>query len=149
MSELAATVLEKVGSDVFETVARGVLDDPSAQVVSESSFEELAGSHNDQRTIGIVKVSGEAACASGNRAWSAVAKIIDPKFTDPNRVRNNTDDRVLENEQKVYELGLFADDGVPMRPAVAYLTQVIDDRYKVLWLEDLTGAPQPPWALER
>jgi hypothetical protein len=54
-----------------------------------------------------------------------------------------------ENEAKVYELGLLADDGIQLRPAKCYLTHRDNDGLSMFWLEDLSGAPQPPWTLNQ
>lgn len=145
LNDQVSTLLSGISPVTYKSIARGVRNDPSATLVGEPVFTEITTSHNDQRTIGIVRISGEVACVSGTEPWSVVAKIIDP-------TQNDNDDRGfvgLEIEQKVYEQGLFTNDGVPLRPAKCYLTQLIEDRFRILWLEDLTGAPQPPWTTEQ
>lgn len=144
MNQQISKILSKVGSGVLETVARGVLDDASASLIGEPQFEEITTSHNDLRTIGIVKASGNAMSSGVRRTWSVVAKIIDSTRADD----DTRGDVTLDNEQSVYELHLFADDGVPLRPAKYFLTQYVEDDCRILWLEDLTDAPQPPWNLE-
>ncbi len=110
----------------------------------DPKFEEITASHNDDRTIGIVKVSGSASENGTQHDWSSVVKVIDTQagsgaaaiWVSP------------ANETKIYELGLFMDDGLPLRPAKCYLTETREDRFILLWLEDLSGAIQPPWMPE-
>ena len=145
LNDQVSTLLSGISAVTYESIARGVRNDPGATLVGEPVFTEIATSHNDQRTIGIVRISGEVACETGTESWSVVAKIIDPTQKD----NDDRDFTGLEIEQKVYEQGLFSSDGVPLRPAKCYLTQLIEDRFRILWLEDLTGAPQPPWTTEQ
>lgn len=144
MHDQVETILANVSGDAFESVARGVLHDPNAVITGTPIFDEITNSHNDQRTIGIVKVSGRALVTAGERHWSSVVKIIDSAHASGDAAIWS----FPENEQKVYELGLFTDDGLRLRPARCYLTQTVEDSTKLLWLEDLTQAPQPPWALD-
>ena len=112
----------------------------------DPTFSTIDTTHNDDRTIGIVKFSGTAVIGNNGsqQKWSSVVKIIDQ--TVP------TDDAAAwgfpENEAKVYELGLLADDGVQLRPAKCYLAQQNSDGIHILSLQDLSGAPQPPWTLD-
>lgn len=145
MHDRVETVLSKLSSETFTTVARGALGDPAAVVAGPPEFDEITNSHNDQRTIGIVRVSGRATDAGGNqKAWSSVVKIVNSTASSGDAARWS----FPENEQKVYELGLFTDEGLPLRPARCYLTQAVEEHFTLLWLEDLSQAPQPPWPLE-
>ncbi len=147
MHERVEKILTGIGVDTLTMVARGVLNDDSVTLVGDLAFSDIDTPHNDDRTIGIVKVSGTAVSVrhGGHHNWSSVVKIIDQSVP--------TNDAASwgfpENEAKVYELGLFADDGTQLRPAKCYLAQSIDDGLNMLWLEDLSNAPQPPWTLEQ
>jgi hypothetical protein len=54
-----------------------------------------------------------------------------------------------EIEEIVYEEGYFANDGLPFRPARCYLVSKPADRLRVIWLEDLTDAEQPPFSIDQ
>lgn len=135
-----------MSDDTFTTIARGVVGDDSATLVGTPIFDEITTSHNDQRTIGIVKVSGTAVSVrhGSHHNWSSVVKIIDQSI--PANVAATWG--FPENEQKIYEMALFTDDGLPLRPARCYLSQTIEENIVLLWLEDLTNTPQPPWTLQ-
>jgi len=94
-----------------------------------------------------VKVSGTAVSArnGGHHKWSSVVKIIDQSVPTNNVVAAWG---FPENEVKVYEQGLLNDDEVQLRPAKCYLAEKNSDGLHVLWLEDLSAAPQPPWTLD-
>lgn len=147
MNERVEILLAEVPVETFTMVARGVIDDDSATLVGDLAFAEIDTPHNDDRTIGIVKVSGSAVSVrhGSHQNWSSVVKIIDQSVS--------TNDAAIwgfpENEAKVYELGLLADEGVQLRPAKCYLAQQNGDGLHVLWLEDLSGAPQPPWTADQ
>jgi len=51
-------------------------------------------------------------------------------------------------EQLVYETRLFVGENVPLRSGRCYLSDSSNDQLIVLWLEDLSDAPQPPWQLQ-
>ena len=150
MNEQVEKILGDISIETLTAVAREVIDDNSVTLVGDIAFSEIDTPHNDDRTLGIVKVSGTAVSTGhGNHGdhheWSSVLKIIDQSVP--------TDDAALwgfpENEVKVYEQGLLADNGVQLRPAKCYLAQRDSDGRSILWLEDLSGAPQPPWILEQ
>lgn len=146
MNEQISGILSNVGLDSFEIIARGMLDDTTASVIGQPQFDEIKSSHNDLRTIGIVRASGDALSAGAKKRWSAVAKIIDPTKDDEDE--DDRSDITPEIEQTVYELRLFTGEDIPIRPAKCYFTQRVEDRFQILWLEDLSRAPQPPWRLE-
>ena len=132
---------------MFTTVARGVLGDDSVTLVGDPAYAEIDKPHLDDRTIGIVKVSGTAVTgdSGSHQNWSTVLKIVDQSVP--------TNDAAAwafpENEARVYELGIFANDGTQLRPARCYLTHVNADGLIMLWLEDLSAAPQPPWSVDQ
>jgi len=142
MNEQVEKLLANTSDETFTTVARGVLDDESAKITSTPIFEEITTSHADQRTIGIVKVSGSATSNGTGRDWSCVVKIIDPNFDGTHQTSAD-----IKNEVQIYELGLFTGDEVPLRAAKCYLTENHQDGLSSLWLEDLSNGPQPPWSV--
>ncbi|MDP7486344.1 MAG: phosphotransferase [Dehalococcoidia bacterium] len=145
MDDRIENIMKSVELDTFLSVARAALDNPNITSVQKPSLTEITTSHNDQRTIGIVKVSGVAIGLEGQRRWSSVAKIIDSAKVSGDAARW----LFPENERKIYELGLFQNDGIRLRPAKCYLVDDLDDDLSVLWLEDLSEAPQPPWSLDQ
>ena len=148
MHEQVERLLVNTSNETFAIVARGVLDDDSATIVGTPVFDEISTSHNDQRTIGIVKVSGHALVNTndGQVEWSSVVKIIDISVgvekTDAARWVSP------EIEQIVYETKLFSGETARFRSARCYLSDSVQAPLIVLWLEDLSTAPQPPWKLE-
>ena len=147
MNEQVEKILADVSVDTLTLIARDVIGDDSATLVGDLAFANIDTPHNDDRTIGIVKVSGTAVSVrhGSHHNWSSVVKIIDKLVP--------TDDAAAwgfpENEEKVYELGLFSDAGTQLRPARCYLTHTTPDGLSMLWLEDLSAAPQPPWTVEQ
>ena len=131
MNEQVEKILIGVGTDTLTTVVRGVLGDDSATPFGDPTFSAIDTPHNDDRTIGIVKVSGTAVIGNNgsHHKWLSVVKIIDQSVP--------TNDDALwgfpENEAKVYELGLLIDDGVQLRPAKCYLAQRYNNGLSMLW----------------
>jgi hypothetical protein len=146
MNEQVEKLLVNTSDETFTTVARGVLDDDSATLIGAPNFAEITTSHNDQGTIGILKVSGDARVNSGTEPWSSVVKIIDLSVV----VKSTGASAWVspEIELLVYENGLFNGESSPLRSAKCYLSDSAHNRLIILWLEDLSNAPQPPWALE-
>jgi hypothetical protein len=147
MNEQVEKILADVGVDALTMIAREMIGDDSATLVGDLAFADIDTPHNDDRTIGIVKVSGSAVSVrhGSHHTWSSVVKIID-QSVPTNDAANWA---FPENEAKVYELGLLVDDGMRLRPAKCYLAQQNNDGLHIHWLEDLSGAPQPPWNLEQ
>ena len=141
MNEQVEKLLTSTSNETFTTVARGVLGDQSATLVGKPTFTEITASHNDARTIGIVIVAGTASINAAKQKWSSVVKVIDTQAESGEAAIWVSP----ENEAKIYELGLFADADLSLRPAKAYSVETRDDRFSLLWLEDLSAAPQPPW----
>jgi hypothetical protein len=146
MHEQVEQLLASTSDKTFTTIARGALGESSAELLGSPTFEEITNSHNDDRTIGIVKVSGTAVSVrqSSHHSWSSVVKIIDQSVPTNNAANWG----FPENEAKVYEQGLLVDAEVQLRPAKCYLAQQGNNGLHILWLEDLSGAPQPPWTLD-
>ena len=147
MNEQVEKILAAVDVESLTTIARNVLNDDSATLEGDPVFAEITNNHNDDRTIGIVKVSGTAVSIrhGSHHNWSSVVKIIDQSVPTTGDVGAWC---FPENEVKVYELGLLNDDEVQLRPAKCYLAEQNSDGLHILWLEDLSDAPQPPWTLD-
>ena len=146
MNEKVEKILADVGNDTLTLIAREVIDDDSATLAGDVAHEEITTSHNDDRTIGIVKVSGAAVSIrhGSHHSWSSVVKIIDESVATNDAANWG----FPENEVMLYEQGLLANDGVQLRPAKCYLTQKNGDGIHIRWLEHLSGATQPPWTLD-
>jgi hypothetical protein len=95
---------------------------------------EKIGRSVGSNTIGIYRVVGQAQTSAGTQAWSAVAKVL--KVT----AESSPDDL---RELEVYRSGVFAE--LPgLRAARCYAIQERDGM-QLLWLENLSAAPQAPW----
>jgi hypothetical protein len=147
MNEQVEKILADISSESFTIVAREAIDDDSATLVGDPVFTDIDTPHNDARTVGIVKVSGAAVSVrhGSHHKWSSVVKFINQSMPTNFEAAWS----FPENESKVYELELLADDGIQLRPAKCYLVQRDSDGLSMLWLEDLSGAPQPPWTLDQ
>ena len=79
MNEQVEKLLGDVSTEMFTTVARGVLGDDSVTLVGDPAYAEIDKPHLDDRTIGIVKVSGTAVTgdSGSHQNWSTVLKIVD------------------------------------------------------------------------
>lgn len=118
-----------------------MLEDTTATLGGTPVLNEITADHNDKRTIGLFIVTGEALLSGKQRSWSAVLKLIDPSET--------VGSGIIESELQVYELVIFSSDAVPFRSAKFYHSETLDNGMLTLWLEDLSGSPQPPWNLEQ
>jgi len=145
MHDKVQHLLANISADTLETVVRGAVDDPLAVPVEKPVFTEITTSHNDARTIGIVKTSGRASVSDRQVPWSSVLKIVDPNAEYD---RQNSSASSLEIERNIYELGLFNDSEVPFRAARCYVSETHEGDIRTLWLEDLSDQPQPPWDLK-
>lgn len=137
-----AAIFETVPAGDVAAVAAGVLGVPQATPRSVV-FSEIKKPHADPRTIGIVRVSGTAAVNGEDRPWSAVTKLIDLKVE--NTLGTTVDPR---NEVLIYERGLFETGSAGMCPATCYYISRPREGLTILWLEDLTGAENPPFSIE-
>jgi hypothetical protein len=142
MHEQVEKLLAGTNNETFTTVARGALGESLAELAGSPTFSEITSSHNDQRTIGIVKVSGQAMVGDQQHRWSSVVKFINPNVDEPGY-------GILDIERKIYEQGLFSDPNIPFRAARFYKSNEDENGILSLWLEDLTSAPQPPWDLDQ
>jgi hypothetical protein len=144
VDERLHSILAAVGREEIARVAAAVLGVAVAEP-KETAFAEITKPHADARTIGILRVSGKAAVdpGEGARAWSAVAKLVDPTI-----VSFNNNATSPETEERVYEQGLFTGTGLRFRPAHCYHISRPADGCKLLWLEDLTNADSSPFAVD-
>jgi hypothetical protein len=132
MNEQVEQILSVTSTETLTMVARSIIGDDSAALAGDPVFTDIDTSHNDARTIGIVKVSGAVVSVrnGGHHVWSAVVKVIDthaPPDTAAIWVSP-------ENETKIYELGLFIDDGLPLRPAKCFRVETKNNKYvKAAW----------------
>ena len=92
----------------------------------------------------MVRYSSTAETQNGTRRWSSVVKVVDSDL-DPGRHARS--DRP-ESEIQIYQNGYLNHNSVPFRPAKCYKIGNPLDNVKMIWLEDLTGAVQPPWGLD-
>ena len=145
MNEQISSIMRGISNDTYATVARNILRNSEIEVTGDTVFTELSVVHNDQRTVGIVRVTGTAIVQGKRCNWSSVAKMIDMS-QEVNDAGAWVDPLI---EEKIYQLGLFGDGIAPVRPAKCYSTSSLEERYKVFFLEDLTDAPQPPWSLDQ
>lgn len=138
VADIEPSVLSRVAGSALG-LAHGVR-------VSEVTSTPAGGVHNDARTLEIVQFKGWALVDGSRREWSAVAKVIDravdmgtgaARWTDPDR------------EERVYAERWFADLGLRFRPARCYGVDALSPGVRLLWLEDLSGAPQPPWSVDQ
>lgn len=141
MDERLQLVLRNVPIHELSRVAAGALGVADATIDAPPDLTEITTPHAEDRTIGIVKVSGTAA----GRAWTSVAKLVDLGVPAPARLMGVT---APENEELVYEEGYFVGEGLPLRPAHCYFVSRPTPLLKVIWLEDLTEAKGPPFSLD-
>jgi hypothetical protein len=144
MNDQVHKLLAEVPRPAIEDVARGVLDDPSVSLIGEPGWHAVGGLHGDRRTIGLRRLEGQASSGSDIRSWSAVLKIIDVSV-EINPFAEGYDPEV---EINLYENGIFPDPDAPFHPARCYRIDRLDESLTLLWLEDLSGAPQPPWSVQ-
>ena len=146
MPESAAVFAPQVDSQTAINVMRAVLGSESCTPLGPIEILPLAGVHHDSRTVGIVRVVGNAQCGPDQRSWSAVLKVIDRQAEAKSHSRWPS----TEREHLVYELGVFQESDIPFRAAKSYGTESPEnDGLTYMWMEDLTDAPSPPWTLEQ
>lgn len=137
--------VKQLDQAVLLPVVRKVLSDDSAIPTSGWTARPIGGSVG-VGTLGIFKLSGEAKTASERKSWSVIAKVMDLSATSEH-IANASPMREIH----AYECGLLNQIGPPnsdgsgVRAAKHYGTHEIADLGKVLWVEDLSEAPPPPW----
>lgn len=121
--------------------ASGVAD---ARLIGPIAAGDIVSAHGDARTIGIVRLAGQAEADGRHVAWSAVAKLIDFGIS-PHQLGAWVDPAT---ELAVYAGRLFAEAGLAFRPARCHLVSHPQPAVAVLWLEDLGNARSTPFSLD-
>jgi hypothetical protein len=143
MDARIATIVRGTTLQTLQQVVAGVLgSDAPVGLDGPPQFAEIRRPHAEDRTIGIVRASGTA----GGRTWSSVVKIVDLAIPGAERTAGLT---WPENEEHVYERGLFADEGLSFRAARCYALTRPEGEVRLFWLEDLSGAQGTPFTLEQ
>ncbi len=145
MNANVTAIFESVSDREFRSVASRAIGDPEATPTGRPNWEDIDAVHNDQRTVAIVRCGGQAKTGSNLVDWSVVAKVVDLSMP----INVAAEWMSPEIEEMIYELGLLANTGVPFQPAKCFGVSEIGGNKKLLWLEDLGKAPQPPWGLEQ
>lgn len=96
-----------------------------------------------QTTVGIYRIVGNATTSTGEQLWSAVVKVLgQPAVSIPGMFLDS------QREIEVYRSGVFSSICGGIRAAQCYAIQE-KDGLQLMWLEDLSHAPQPPWSSEQ
>lgn len=140
-------VLASIESVTAIKVARAALSDQSVVSAGTLTLEPTGGVHNDDRTVALVRVAGNATSSATPvpKPWSAVLKVINPAIAANVAAVWN----YPESEEKVYRDGLFRNTDVPFRSAKCFMFDELPNGYFHIWLEDLTAAAQPPWDVKQ
>ena len=137
-------MLDSIPNETFIEVAQGVIGDSVFSVPNSTTWESVGANHADLRTVAVVRYSSTAETQNGTKRWSSVVKVVDADL-DPGRHARS--DRP-ESEIQIYENDYFNHNSISFRPAKCYKIGNPLDNVKMIWLEDLTGAVQPPWGLD-
>ena len=137
-------MLDSIPNETFIEVAQGVIGDSVFSVNQPVAWAPAGGNHADLRTVAVIRYSSTAETQNGTKRWSSVVKVVDSDL-DPGRHARS--DRP-ESEIQIYENGYLNHDSLSFRPAKCYKIGNPLDNVKMIWLEDLTGAVQPPWGLD-
>ena len=116
--------------------------DPNASPIGAVSVAKI-GRSAGTATAGIFHVSGRAATVDGDHPWSSVVKVIGDAETRATK----KDSVAAERELAVYRSGVFASQQHQVRSLMCYAIQEWNEM-QFVWLEDMSGAPQPPWIPE-
>jgi hypothetical protein len=136
-----------LGQAVLQPVIRGVLNDDSASPDPAWTAKPIGGSVG-VGTLGIFHVSGEATTSSGISEWSVVAKVMDLEAVSKHGAFMHVSPT---RETLAYESGLLESISsespfdIGFRAAKHYGVTEIADLGSILWVEDLSKAPPPPW----
>lgn len=130
--EITNLPIEKIRPVVSQVLGEGAV--PFGDILVQK-----IGRSGGHATVGIFRVTGKAKLQGGEETWSAVVKVLGT----PENIFPDSDYDVLQ-EVEVYRSRAFADLCGGIRAPRCY---AIDEHGNVqlLWLEDLSGAPQPPW----
>ena len=144
MKERLASILKLVGDEDIAIAAAHALGVQQVLEPGHVTYQEIDKPHADARTIGIVRLAGTASVPAGAaRPWSSVLKLVDRAVDGFNNSASSP-----QNEERVYERGLFAGTGLKLRPARCFhISRPVED-VTVLWLEDLTTAKGAPFEID-
>jgi hypothetical protein len=134
-----------VGRTELDAIAASAAGVPSARIIGAPDAAEILAANNDKRTLGIVRLVGEAEAEGRRLGWSTVAKIIDLGVV-PDTV--NLWVRPA-NEVAIYAGRLLPATGPGFRRARCHGVSHPRPGVSVLWLEDLTEARGAPFELDQ
>jgi hypothetical protein len=137
MSSDIATLIVKQAEQYLAPVVSRVLG--ADAVVTGEVHASKIGRSAGTATAGIFHVSGRARTDSGTRPWSAVVKALG--VPEVQRAWNEHDGM---RELDVYRSEVFAHTSGGVRTPRCYGIQTVGE-LELIWLEDLSDAPQPPW----
>jgi Phosphotransferase enzyme family len=142
-SDLSNTSPEISSADLIPVVRR-MTGDAAAEVVPGWRVERIGKDSAGRGTLGIYRVSGRAVTTAGHDTWSVVMKIVDEKMGVGSTSRFNSP----TTEIAAYHSGLFDKNHFKsggLRATKCYGIDARPDGATWLWLEDVSGAPVPPW----
>ncbi len=130
---------------VLIPIVRGLLNDESASPKSGWTAKPI-GRSVGPGTLGIFQMTGEANTDGGPCPWSVVAKVMELGAKSEMFAHTTPDQEV-----QAYEHGLLAaiSAAIPFdrsfRAAKHYGISEVAGLGTILWVEDLSAAPPPPW----
>ena len=137
-------MLDSIPDETFIEVAQGVIGDSVFSVPESTTWESIGANHADFRTVAVVRYSSTAETQNGIQPWSSVVKVVDTAAEAGMYAQAARP----ESEIQIYEKDYLTRPSVPFRPAKCYKIGHPLANVTMIWLEDLTGAVQPPWGLE-
>ena len=141
MSDEIAAQIANQSADELKPIVRQIVGE-DATPIGEVTISKI-GRSIGQGTAAIFHVDGHAHAARGTIKWSAVVKVLGkPAIEVPGQGNND-----VWREVEVYRSREFAEVKGGVRSAHCYAIQPREELI-LLWLEDLSGAPQPPWKHE-
>jgi hypothetical protein len=141
MTADVADTLKKMTVEELRPIVSQVLGEDVVDVgpFSVAKIGRSAG----HSTVGIFRVAGVAKTAAAERNWSTVIKGLGA----PEHPRAGFEPAPLK-EVEIYRSRVFAELCGGVRAPHCYAIQPCDDMHLV-WQEDLSGAPQPPWTYDQ
>ncbi|MCH8223619.1 MAG: phosphotransferase [Chloroflexi bacterium] len=146
MTPTIAEQIESLPASDLTPIVRNVLNDDTAKITGSWTADPIGAVHNDLRTEAILKVSGQATTTRNAEPsdWHVILKVM-----RKGEARNSAAAHVRpETELALYRSRALDDRSSGLRPARCYGWVERDDDVIWLWLEDLSGAKQPPWIPE-
>jgi hypothetical protein len=137
-------MLNSIPAETFIEVAQGVIGDSVFSVPETPTWESVGAAHADFRTVAVVRYSSTAETQNGTQHWSSVVKVVDPAAEAGLHAFASRP----ESEIQIYKHNYLTHPSIPFRPANCFKIGNMADGVTMIWLEDLTGAVQPPWELD-